>query len=54
MIKKEHYGQMKTSKDDLKSMSMGMFNPKGRMHFAFGDPIKVDFEEAQSKEKQNK
>jgi 1-acyl-sn-glycerol-3-phosphate acyltransferase len=54
MIKKEHYGQKKTSKDDLKSMSMGMFNPKGRMRFAFGDPIKLNFEEAKTKEKQNK
>jgi 1-acyl-sn-glycerol-3-phosphate acyltransferase len=54
MIKKEHYGQKKTSKDDLKSMSMGMFNPKGRMRFAFGEPIKVDFEEVTTKEKQNK
>ena len=53
MIKKEHYGQKKTSKDDLKSMSMGMFNPKGRMRFAFGDPIKIDFEEVKTKEKQN-
>lgn len=54
MIKKEHYGQKKTSKDDLKSMSMGMFNPKGRMRFAFGDPVKIDFEEAKTKEQQNK
>lgn len=54
LIKKEHYGQLKTNKDDLKSMSMGMFNPKGRMRFAFGDPINIDFEKAESKEKQNK
>lgn len=54
LIKKQHYGQMKTSKDDLKSMSMGMFNPKGRMRFSFGEPIQVNFEEARSKEKQNK
>ncbi len=54
MIKKEHYGQKKTSKDDLKSMSMGMFNPKGRMRFAFGDPIEINFEEAKTKEKQNR
>jgi 1-acyl-sn-glycerol-3-phosphate acyltransferase len=54
LIKKQHYGQIKTSKDDLKSMSMGMFNPKGRMRFAFGEPIKVDFEEERSKEKVNK
>lgn len=54
MIKKEHYGQKKTSKDDLKSMSMGMFNPKGRMSFAFGEPIELNFEDAKTKEKQNK
>ncbi len=53
LIKKQHYGQMKTSKDDLKSMSMGMFNPKGRMRFSFGSPIEVDFEEAKTREKQN-
>jgi len=54
LIKKQHYGQMKTSKDDLKSMSMGMFNPKGRMRFSFGEEIKVDFAEAKTKEQQNK
>ncbi|NCB07855.1 MAG: glycerol acyltransferase [Bacteroidia bacterium] len=54
LIKKQHYGQMKTSKDDLKSMSMGMFNPKGRMRFSFGEPIQVNFEETSKKEKQNK
>lgn len=56
LIKKEHYGQMKTSKDDLKSMSMGMFNPKGRMRFSFGKPIEIDMQEtgSKSKEAQNK
>jgi 1-acyl-sn-glycerol-3-phosphate acyltransferase len=54
LIKKQHYGQMKTSKDDLKSMSMGMFNPKGRMRFSFGSPIEIDFTEERTKEKQNK
>jgi 1-acyl-sn-glycerol-3-phosphate acyltransferase len=56
LIKKEHYGQKKTSKDDLKSMSMGMFNPKGRIRFSFGKPIEVDFDDAisKSKEQQNK
>lgn len=54
LIKKDHYGQLKTSKDDLKSMSMGIFNPKGRMHFAFGDPIKTDFAPGSSKAEQNK
>ena len=45
---------MKTSKDDLKSMSMGMFNPKGRMRFTFGNPIQIDFEEAKSTKEKNK
>ena len=53
LIKKEHYGQMKTSKDDLKSMSMGMFNPKGRIRFNFGKPIEIDFEEVKTKAEQN-
>jgi 1-acyl-sn-glycerol-3-phosphate acyltransferase len=56
LIKKEHYGQKKTSKDDLKSMSMGMFNPKGRIRFSFGKPVEIDFDDAnsKSKEQQNK
>lgn len=56
LIKKEHYGQVKTSKDDLKSMSMGMFNPKGRMRFSFGTPLELpdDFGEEKTKEQQNR
>ncbi|MDD4109435.1 MAG: 1-acyl-sn-glycerol-3-phosphate acyltransferase [Prolixibacteraceae bacterium] len=42
LIKKEYYRLSKTSKDDLKSMSMGIFNSKGRMHFAFGTPVKIN------------
>lgn len=55
LIKKDHYGQLKTSKDDLKSMSMGMFNPKGRMRFSFGKPIAVDASQvkAESRIEQN-
>ena len=53
LIKKQHYGEHKTSKDDLKSMSMGMFNPKGRMRFSFGDPVSVD-QEVLSGEKSGK
>lgn len=53
LIKKEHYGQKKTDKDDLKSMSMGMFNPKGRIRFSFGQPIEVNFGEVKTKEQQN-
>lgn len=53
LIKKEHYSQMKTSKDDLKSMSMGMFNPKGRMRFVFGKPIEMEPVEAKTAEEKN-
>jgi len=54
LIKKEHYGIAKTNKDDLKSMSMGIFNPKGHIHFSFGHPVEISFEKAQSKEQENK
>lgn len=54
LIKKEHYGEKKTNKDDLKSMSMGMFTPKGRMHFVFGDPIETNFAIAENAEQRNK
>ena len=53
LIKKEHYGELKTSKDDLKSMSMGIYNPKGRMRFSFGEPIEINFEEARNNEQKN-
>jgi 1-acyl-sn-glycerol-3-phosphate acyltransferase len=53
LIKKEHYGQKKTDKDDLKSMSMGMFNPKGRIRFSFGQPIEINFDEVKTREQQN-
>src|SRR5690554_359720 len=53
LIKKEHYGQKKTNKDDLKSMSMGIFNPKGRMRFAFGKPITVQPSDASSSDQKN-
>lgn len=54
LINKQHYGQGKPSKDDLKSMSMGIFNPKGRMSFSFGTPIELNLEEAKTREQQNK
>lgn len=53
LIKKEHYGQLKTNKDDLKSMSMGMFAPKGRIRFAFGEPIETHYALAQNNEQRN-
>src|SRR5690606_445074 len=53
LIKKEHYGEKKTNKDDLKSMSMGMFNPKGRIRFTFGQPIELNFDEVKTREQQN-
>lgn len=52
LIKKEHYGQKKTSKDDLKSMAMGMFNPKGRMRFSFGKPIEIEAETGNPKSRE--
>jgi len=54
LIKKEHYGAKKTDKDDLKSMSMGMFTPKGRMRFVFGDPIETHFTVTDNAEQRNK
>jgi len=33
---------------------MGIFNPKGKMRFSFGDPIQPNFEEVNSREQQNK
>ncbi|MDR2911544.1 MAG: 1-acyl-sn-glycerol-3-phosphate acyltransferase [Bacteroidales bacterium] len=54
LIKKQHYGQIKPNKDDLKSMSMGIFNPKGRMRFSFGSPVEINFEEAKNGEHKNK
>ncbi len=53
LIKKEHYGQKKTNKDDLKSMSMGIFNPKGRMRFSFGVPIVLPAVETNKQEQKN-
>ncbi|WP_319510649.1 1-acyl-sn-glycerol-3-phosphate acyltransferase [uncultured Draconibacterium sp.] len=53
LIKKEHYGRAKQSKDDLKAMSMGMFAPKGRMRFAFGTPIETHFELTKNNEQRN-
>jgi len=53
LIKKENYGQVKTNKDDLKSMSMGMFNPKGKMRFVFGDPVRLDNTDAKTAEQKN-
>lgn len=53
LIKKEHYGKLKKSKDDLKSMAMGMFTPKGRMRFVFGKPIETHFELTKNNEQRN-
>ncbi len=53
LIKKEHYGITKTSKDDLKSMSTGMFAPKGRIRFAFGEPVETHFAQAENNEQRN-
>jgi 1-acyl-sn-glycerol-3-phosphate acyltransferase len=39
LYKKQTEGFEKTSEDDLRSMGQGLVRPKGRVHFAFGDPI---------------
>ena len=39
LYKKKTEGFEKTQEDDLRSMGHGMLNPKGRVHFAFGEPI---------------
>jgi len=53
LIKKEREGYKKTSKDDLKSMAMGMFNQKGRMHFEFCDPINTELDSLDENEPVN-
>jgi glycerol-3-phosphate O-acyltransferase len=54
LMRKEHYGEQKTSKDDLKSMSAGMFAPKGRIRFSFGEPIETHWARAENNEQRNK
>lgn len=39
--KKTEEGYTKTQKDDLMSMVIGLTRPKGRVHFAFGEPLNV-------------
>ena len=53
LIIKEREGYKKTSKDDLKSMAMGMFNQKGRIHFEFCSLINSRLDELDSSEAPN-
>jgi len=39
LYKKQTDGFEKTQEDDLRSMGEGLVRPKGRVHFAFGEPI---------------
>ncbi|MGE5458218.1 MAG: 1-acyl-sn-glycerol-3-phosphate acyltransferase [Methanococcaceae archaeon] len=39
IYKRKTEGFEKTPKDDLRSMGHGLVNPKGRVHFAFGEPL---------------
>jgi len=39
LYKKQTDGFEKTQEDDLRSMGEGLVRPKGRIHFAFGEPI---------------
>lgn len=50
LYKKETEGFVKTQADDLKSMGHGLMNPKGRVHFAFGRPMKAAINEMDKKE----
>lgn len=45
IYKREHEGYVKTQADDLKSMAFGLTRPKGRVHFAFGEPIDPQLDE---------
>ena len=38
-LQKDKEGFKKTTKDDLKSMALGVKNQKGRVHFSYGKPI---------------
>lgn len=39
LYKRQTEGFEKTQEDDLRSMGHGLVNPKGKVHFAFGEPI---------------
>jgi len=39
LYKRQTEGFEKTQEDDLRSMGLGLVNPKGKVHFAFGEPI---------------
>lgn len=45
LYKRKTEGFEKTSKDDLRSMGHGLVNPKGRVHFAFGEPLQGQIDE---------
>ena len=50
LYKKETEGFTKTQADDLKSMAYGLMNPKGRVNFAFGRPMRMAIDEMDKKE----
>jgi len=50
LYKKETEGFIKTQEDDLRSMAHGLMRPKGRVHFAFGRPMKTAINEMDKKE----
>jgi len=45
LYKRKTEGFEKTQKDDLRSMGHGLVNPKGRVHFAFGEPLNGQLDE---------
>ncbi len=50
LYKKETEGYVKTQADDLRSMGYGLLNQKGRVHFAFGRPMKLAIDEMDKRE----
>jgi len=54
VIKRQNEGTyVKTSKEDLKSMSRGIFNHKGRMHFSFSEPVNAELKNFDNNEQTN-
>ena len=51
--RKNNPGFTKSSADDLNSMAQGLMNPKGRVHFSFGNPINTKLADLTNDKKNN-
>jgi len=45
IYKREHESYVKKPEDDFKSMAFGLLKPKGRVHFAFGEPLDAQLDD---------